>query len=50
MKTYMLEWTENNGATYNMMLVSADDYSKAYLQGLFDLPSGAMITDLFEIK
>lgn len=50
MKTYMLEWTENNGATYNTMLVSAEDYSKAYLQGLFALPSVAMITDLFEIK
>ena len=49
MKTYMLEWTENNGATYNTMLVSAEDYSKAYLQGLFALPRVAMITDLFEI-
>lgn len=49
MKTYMLEWTENNGATYNTMLVSAEDYSKAYLKGLFALPRVAMITDLFEI-
>lgn len=49
MKTYTLEWTENNGVTYSTMLVSAEDYTKAYLQGLFALPSVAIITNLFEI-
>ncbi len=50
MKTYMLEWTENYGATYNTMIVSAEDYTKAFLQGVFALPRAAMITDLYEIK
>ena len=50
MKTYMLEWTENNGATYKTLLVSANDYTKAYLQGVSVLPRVAIITDLFEIK
>lgn len=49
MKTYMLEWTENKGETHNTMLVSADDFTKAYLQGFFVLPSSAEITDLFEV-
>lgn len=49
MKTYMLEWTENKGETRKTMLVSADDFTKAYLKGIFALPIDAEITDLFEI-
>lgn len=47
MKTFMLEWTD--GKSRETMLVSAEDYTKAYLQGIFALPKDAVITDLFEI-
>ena len=49
MKTYMLEWTENKGESIMTMLVSAIDYTKAYLQGRLALSAEAEITDLFEI-
>lgn len=49
MKTYMLEYTENKGESIEMMLVSAEDSTKAYLQGIFALPMHAIITNLFEI-
>lgn len=49
MKTYMLEWTEDKGESHKTMLVSAENYTKAYLQGVIELSTEAEITDLFEI-
>ena len=49
METYMVEYTLNNGTTTEMMLVSAVDYTKAYLSVCYTLPSVAIILAVFKI-
>lgn len=49
MNTYMVEYTKNNGTTYNTMLVTAADNTKAYLSACYALPLGTIITELFKI-
>lgn len=49
MYTYMVEYTEDNGETLKAMLVSALDYTKAYLSACFALPITAIITEVFKI-
>ena len=50
MKTFMVEYSLDKGATKDTMLVSADDYTKAYLSVCYQLPIDAVIIELFEIK
>ena len=49
METYMVEYTLNGGTTTETMLVSAEDYTKAYLKVCYELPSVAIITMVFKI-
>lgn len=48
MSTYMVEYT-TNGMRTETMLVSAEDYTKAYLSVCYLLPLTAMITSVFKI-
>lgn len=49
METYMVEYTTNGGTTIETMLVSAKDYTKAYLDVCYSLPSVAIILSVFKI-
>lgn len=49
MNTYMVEYVLDRTLTAHTMLVSAADYSKAYISALLALPYGAMITEVFAI-
>lgn len=49
MNTYLVEYTEDNGDTKKTMLVTALDYTKAYLNACFALPFMATIIELFKI-
>lgn len=49
MYTFMVEYTENNGATIGKMLVNAEDLTKAYLQAVSKLPITAIITECFKV-
>lgn len=46
MYTYIVEYVLDRTLKAYTMLVSADDYSKAYISALFALPFGAMITEV----
>ncbi len=49
MDTYMVEYTVNGGTTTETMLVSAKDYTKAYLSVCYSLPTVAIIISVFKI-
>lgn len=49
MYTFMVEYVIDRTLTEYTMLVSADDYSKAYIDALLLLPSSAMITEVNKI-
>ena len=50
MYTYIVEYvTDLTTLALHTMLVSADDYSKAYISALVSLPFGAMITEVAKI-
>ena len=49
MNTYMVEYTTNKSTKRNTMLVTAVDYTKAYLSACYALPLGAIIAELFKI-
>ena len=49
METYMVEYTLNMGATIEKKLVSAEDYTKAYLSVCYSLPTIAIIVSVFKI-
>jgi hypothetical protein len=49
METYLVEYVTDRTLTIHTMLVSADDYSKAYLNAVFALPREATITEMFKI-
>ena len=49
MNTYLVEYVLDRTLTAYTLLVSADDYSKAYISALIALPFGAMITEVFKI-
>lgn len=50
MKTFMVEYTLDEGTTKITRLVSAEDYTKAYLSVCYQLPPKAVIIEIFEIK
>lgn len=49
MDTYMVEYTTNYGTTTETMLVSAKDYTKAYLDVCYAIPKTAIIISVFKI-
>lgn len=49
MDTYIVEYVLDKTLTAYTMLVSADDYSKAYIGALLALPFGAIITEVAKI-
>ena len=49
MYTYMVEYVIDSTLKAYTMLVSADDFSKAYIDALLLLPRSAMITELFQV-
>lgn len=49
MSTYMVEYSTDNGATLEMMLVSAKDYTEAYTNAVFALPFGVIIAEVFKL-
>lgn len=46
MKTYLVEYTEDNGATIKTMFVSAADYTKAYISACIALPIETIIVSV----
>lgn len=48
-KTFMAEYTVNNGASYDTILVSADAKPQAILEAYLALPFGAIVTEIFEV-
>lgn len=48
MFTYMVEYT-TNGMKTETMLVSAEDYTKAYLSVCYQLPLTSMITSISRV-
>lgn len=49
MYTYIVEYVLDRTLTAYTMLVSAADYSKAYIDALLALPFGAIITEVAKI-
>ena len=50
MKTFMVDYSLDGGATTHTELVNAGDYTKAYLSVCYQLPPHAVIIEIFEIK
>lgn len=48
MKTYMIEWTQDKCTNRKTLLVTAADYTKAYLKACFTLPFDAEIIEVTE--
>lgn len=49
MKTFMVKYTEDFGATYHTVLISAASFTEAYVAIDMRLPEFGAIIDLFEI-
>lgn len=49
MDTYLVEYVLDRTLTTYTMLVSGDDYSKAYLNAVYALPREATITEMYKI-
>ena len=49
MKTFMVKYTEDFGATYHTKLVSANTFTEAYVKVYSQISQESAITDLFEI-
>lgn len=50
MKSFMIEYTEDFGATHQRVLVCAANSSEAYVTINIKLPEDGSITDIFEIE
>lgn len=49
MKTFIVAFIKDGQKEKQTVLVSARDYTDAYLQVYYKIPEGASITDLFEV-
>ena len=49
MKTFMVSFVKEGQEEKQTVLVSARDYTDAYLQIYYKIPKGASITDLFGV-
>lgn len=50
MKTFMITYTVDRGLTKETKLMSAETYTKAYVNAECDLPEGTIILEITEIK
>ena len=48
MKTYMIEWTQDKCTNRKTLLVTAADYTKAYVKAAVALPADAEIIEVTE--
>ena len=49
MKTFMVRYTDDCGATHHTKLVSANTFTEAYVKVYSEISQESAITDLFEI-
>lgn len=50
MKTFMITYTTDRGLTKETRLMSAENYTMAYVNAQCELPKDTIILEIFEIK